>query len=56
MSQSNNDIECFCEECCENFWSYIAKDICPICEQINKKKIAAIPYEKIKKNNKRSEE
>lgn len=33
---------CFCEECLRDFRSYIAKDICPVCEKLlsnNKTKV-----------------
>jgi hypothetical protein len=34
MAQDTHYIVCFCEECCEEFKSFIAKDLCPICEKI----------------------
>jgi len=44
-------IECFCDECYENFWSYIGKDICPVCEKLlsDKRYEETNKFEKIKK-------
>jgi len=32
--QQTEYIMCFCEECLRDFRSYIAKDICPVCEKL----------------------
>lgn len=51
----NKIIVCFCEECCEEFKSYIAKDICPICAKISNNTLTKPNYEPIKRQ-KRYEE
>lgn len=49
MCQMAEYIECYCEECDTTFKSFIAKDICPICEQLLSSKVkTTINYEKIK--------
>lgn len=47
--QQQEYIECFCEECLNSFKSFIAKDICPICEQLTSYSRIKVSYEKIKK-------
>lgn len=40
-------IVCFCEECLEEFKSYIAKDICPTCSKIFVPEKEKIKFERI---------
>jgi len=51
VAENHNMIECFCDECYENFWSYIGKDICPVCEKLlsDKRYEETNKFEKIKK-------
>lgn len=47
--QQTEYIECFCEECERTFKSFIAKDMCPICEKIvTKVPNTKVNYEKIR--------